>query len=89
MMMGPITYDVPTSLNLQNHATFLTPTTKASPLWTSYMNAPSLGAADEGDVERTLVDVVKLVGAREHLRFIDAVRIQRLNYLGGGKDGGR
>ena len=53
------------------------------------MNAPSLGAADEGDVERALVDVVKLVGAGQHLRLVDAVRVQRLDYLGGEKEGGR
>ena len=51
------------------------------------MNAPSLGAADEGDVELALVDVVQLVGAGQHLRLVDAVRVQRLDYLGG-EDGG-
>ena len=45
------------------------------------MNAPSLGARDEGDVECPLVDVVELDGAGQHLRLVDAVCVQSLYYL--------
>ena len=43
--------------------------------------AEVLGAAHEGDGEGALVDVVQLVRARQHLRLVDAVRVQGLDYL--------
>ena len=52
------------------------------------MNALSLGAADEGDVECALVDVVELLHAGQHLRLVDAVCVQRL-YCLEGEDRGR
>ena len=39
------------------------------------------GAAHEGDREAALVDVVHLVRAGQHLRLVDAVRVQGLDYL--------
>ena len=39
------------------------------------------GAAHEGHVERELVDVVLLVGRRQHLRLVDVVHAERLEDL--------
>ncbi len=43
------------------------------------------GSADEGDVERPLVDVVGLVGRRQHFRLVYVVDLQRLQNLRLGK----
>ena len=39
------------------------------------------GAADEGDGEVPLVDVVHVVGGREHLGLVDVVDVERLQHL--------
>ena len=38
-------------------------------------------AADERHLERPLVDVVRLVGRREHLGLVDVVDVERLKHL--------
>ena len=44
---------------------------------------PEVGrAAHEGDLERVLVDVMRLVGGSEHLRLVDVVDLERLEHLG-------
>ena len=40
------------------------------------------GAAHERNAERPLVDVVGLVGGRQHLGFVDVVDLERLEHLG-------
>jgi len=39
------------------------------------------GAAHERDLEGPLVDVVRLVGGRQHLRLVDVVHLERLEHL--------
>ena len=43
------------------------------------------GAADEGHVEGELLDVVALVGGRQHLGLVDVVDLERLQDLGLGE----
>ena len=40
------------------------------------------GATDERNLERVLVDVVRLVGGSQHLGLVDVVHLQRLEHLG-------